>query len=339
MSKIKNWIMPGCKGRFYVRGKNNIIWYRRGAERKSLSLPFTPANRKIAADIIIAEENPNVYSPKSNETLNDYFIKYIEHSKTINYENTLRSKIRTGELFFDKIFSINETKEFYNYIVNKLSNSNYSSVSKEHYIKYIKAFFNWLISQEILEKNPFKDYKIKVVRRPIITYTEDELEKIFEATKKETQIYVIVRILYITAFRINELLNLEWENIIENGIYKTKIELTNKMKTKKEYFPINQEMIDLFEMLDIQKKTGKIFKWRYESYVRNYKNTIQELGIKKNTYTNKDSLFHYFRATRITEWVKKGYSSAIVSKLSRDNINTVMKYYNNLDLDDLSTYI
>ena len=62
MSKIKNWNMSCCKGRFYVRCKNNTIRYRRWTERQSLSLPYNNVNHKIAADIIKAEENPEIYN-------------------------------------------------------------------------------------------------------------------------------------------------------------------------------------------------------------------------------------------------------------------------------------
>ena len=49
---ISTWVSVGCKGKFYTRGKNKIIWYRRGTERKSLSLSYSVANKQIASEII-----------------------------------------------------------------------------------------------------------------------------------------------------------------------------------------------------------------------------------------------------------------------------------------------
>lgn len=45
----KSWKIDGCNGSFFLRGKNNIIWYRRSKnDRFSTGLAYTPKNRIFA---------------------------------------------------------------------------------------------------------------------------------------------------------------------------------------------------------------------------------------------------------------------------------------------------
>lgn len=340
MSNIKNWIMPGCTGRFYVRGKNNTIWYRRGTERKSLSLPYSTINRKIAADIIIHEENPEVYKPKTKETLNDKYIEYLNEKVLINQKSTMRYKKLIAVKYFDKTFYLNETSEHYNYVLTKfnLSKNNLATLSTE--LSLISSFYNFLLEKELIKKNPFKNYKIKVVQRGIITYTDEELEKIFEYLKNDIDMYYIVKILYYTALRVNELINMKWEQIYSNGQYLENILLTSKFKDRQEMFPMTEELKSYFDNFKKDGINGKIIKkYSYSKAKLRMRNCFEKLNIRKNNSSVKEHYFHYLRATRITKWAEQGLSAIIISKLSRDNINTVMKYYNNIDNTTLHRYL
>jgi integrase len=340
MSKIKNWIMPGCTGRFYVRGINNIIWYRRGTDRKSLSLPYSTINRKIAADIIIHEENPEVYKPKTKETLNDKYIEFLNEKMLVNQKKTLRAKKTIAIKYFDKTFYINETNEHYNYVLSKFSLSTNNVATLNNDLKMLNTFYNYLLDKDIIKKNPFKSYKIKVVQRGIITYTDKEIEKIFDYFKNDEDMYYIIKILYYTAFRVMELMNMKWEQIYSNGQYLENIKLTSKYKDRQEMFPLTEELKNFFDNFKKDGTDGKVIKaFAYSTAHNKMAEAFKILNIKKNYSSRKENHFHYLRATRITKWAEQGLSAIIISKLSRDNIDTVMKYYSNVDNSTLHKYL
>lgn len=340
MSKIKNWIMPGCKGRFYVRGKNNTIWYRRGTERQSLSLPYNNINRKIAADIILAEEHPEIYVTKSKETLNDKYLEYINEKKIINQKNTIKNKKNIAVKYFDKTFYLTETTEHFNYVLSKFSLSLNTKSTLHRDLSLIKSFYNYLTEKDLIKKNPFKNYKIKVIQRGIITYTDQEIDILLNHFKNDIDMYYIIKILYYTAFRVMELMNMRWEQIYSNGQYLENIQLTAKFKDKQELFPMTEELKTYFDIFKKDGTQGKVIKqFSYSTAKKRMTEAFIKLNLTKNHSTNKENYFHYLRATRITKWAEQGLSAIIISKLSRDNIDTVMKYYNNVDNTKLHRYL
>lgn len=121
---------------------------------------------------------------------------------------------------------------------------------------------------------------------------------------------------------------------------------TNKSGTKPEFFPLADPIILLLNKLNLPDDPNtSIFDYNLEkiTYLRSVLDEVLiELKIPKHTIekTGRGRSFHTFRKTRITDWLfKKKLSPAIVSKLSRDSIKTIMKYYAAFDTQDFKQYI
>ncbi|MFA5056368.1 MAG: tyrosine-type recombinase/integrase [Dehalococcoidia bacterium] len=93
------------------------------------------------------------------------------------------------------------------------------------YMRSIRAFWSWLVEEEIIEQNPFSKLKIpKPPRKIIATFSPHQIDSLLSAMNGSAEGYrntVIVLTLLDTGLRINELINLKIGNVcIEEGLVK-----------------------------------------------------------------------------------------------------------------------
>lgn len=127
-----------------------------------------------------------------------------------------------------------------------------------------------------------------------------------------------------TGLRQGDILNLSWQNIVEeNG--KHYIYFKQEKAETTEYFPLNSTA---FSFLGERKK-GKVFegvtRGRIEYMLENW---IPAAGIDKHI------TFHAFRHTFATQLVKKGVNISIIQKLMGHKILNTTLRYTHVDTDD-----
>jgi site-specific recombinase XerD len=92
-------------------------------------------------------------------------------------------------------------------------------------MRSIRAFWSWLVSEEIIDTNPFSKLRIpKPPRKVMATFSPYQIESLLGAMNGSTEGYrnmVIVLTLLDTGLRVNELTNLKVENVwLEEGLIK-----------------------------------------------------------------------------------------------------------------------
>lgn len=104
-----------------------------------------------------------------------YFIDYICERKKLPAEQIEVSDIELQDLKSYSIYLKNKKKNDNHPYLKDESNPNISSRTRNDYLKDCKAFFNFLIQEEKLEKDPSANLKLpKVDKQPIEPLTEDE---------------------------------------------------------------------------------------------------------------------------------------------------------------------
>lgn len=345
--KIKNWSMPGCRGRFYVRGINNIIWYQSGRDyRVSTGLEYNRANKQLSADKIRQIEMPGVVS-QTNNTIFSAFREFIDYSKQTKTENTIRNYL----ISFKRLISQDLRLEYYLEIRKMIEDNviknqfNLSNKSLNLYMKNMHSFFNYLVEKEYMLKNPvLRTMYFKVPDKPIEIYTEEELEKIFnylKYEKKKHSYYEYFKIIHYCALRRSELLNMEWDHIKEKNRFRSDIIIPkSKYGNKVDYFPLTDELKEFFA--NIPQIDKKVFNLNGTMFDRAIRKALIAMEISKQTeiYGGNGRAIHTFRKTRISEWLYKDkLEIQIVSQLSRDSIATLMKYYAKMDRAKLKKYL
>lgn len=345
----KSWKYPGCKGRFYVRGQNNIIQYHYRNERKSLGLPYSIQNRKIAGEKILYYENRNLY-------VRDNMPKKISEAYYY-FENTFNKKKRPKTIINTKLairkfittdYECVETDIIHDCIIYEINNSKLLPRSINSYLRSLKAFFNWCIRNKIMpNENPINtDMFIKIPDKMVDIFTAEELKKIFDYWKnKNKEFYYFIKFLYLTAFRKNEAKDLVWNQIWNNNNFRDEILLPkSKYGNIYETFPLADNLIDIIRKLKSwKKKEGKVFILQDIRHLgRMLDKSMKEMDIPKKTYETAGNgrSFHTFRKTRITYWaVEEQLPIIVLEKLTRDNYQTLRKYYTKLEIKDYKKYI
>lgn len=93
------------------------------------------------------------------------------------------------------------------------------------YMRSIRAFWSWLVQEEIVEVNPFSRLKIpKPPKKVITTFSQPQLESLLSVINRSAEGYrdmVITLILLDTGLRVNELINLKMDNVwLEESLIK-----------------------------------------------------------------------------------------------------------------------
>lgn len=146
------------------------------------------------------------------------FIKYLKVIKKDSDYTLLNYKDDLLELydFYTDLININETivKEYLEYLYSKGLNRN--SISRK--LSAIRSFYNYLLKENIVKINHFKEISNPKKAKTLPKYAKDnDLEKIFNSFDKEKPLdqrnSLILEMLYATGVRVNELVNIKINDI------------------------------------------------------------------------------------------------------------------------------
>lgn len=335
--------MAGCEGRFYVRGKKSIIWYRIGTQRISTGLEYSGQNKVLAQEKIQNVELNRVESKKDFTIIEayNYFLEQTARNKAKGtlrlYELSIRQLITTNNYISNYVAIRQE-------IAINLAKLNTLAQTKNTRLSKVRSFFQYFVDYEFIEKNPItKKMFLKTVEKPIEIYEEEELKAIFDylgRKKLNTQLYF--KILYFCAFRRKELAQMTWEQVVdEKGNFRENIIIPlSKFKNKIDKFPLTKELMGYFNQLGV-KTSGKIFEASEDWYYLIFREALDMTGIKAKTEWKGNTIgLHTLRKTRISEWLfKEKMPVQIVAELSRDRIQTIMQFYAKLSSGKLHDYL
>lgn len=219
------------------------------------------------------------------------------------------------------------TEDIRYYLYHIKSLYNLSDNTLKNYRTYINAFFQWLVDNDYILKNPCRNIKsIKtadVIKEPL-SGIEMELLRNACNTKRET---AVLEFLYSTACRVSELTNVRMEDI---DFVQRSVKLFGKGKKERISYISDRCAVALDEYLEGLKYQpiylfgnskgdhGKI-------WPENFEEMLRELGKRANISTKVHP--HRIRRTAATDAVKRGMPIEQVSKwLGHESIETTQAY-------------
>lgn len=124
------------------------------------------------------------------------------------------------------ISHLQQTRRFATHPFNRTQEEGLSGHTINCYLRSLRIFYSWLVSEEILEVNPFNS--VKIPRPPvkvIPTFSGSQVEQLLKAINKNTATgyrdFAIILTLLDTGIRISELCSLKMERLwLEDGIAK-----------------------------------------------------------------------------------------------------------------------
>ncbi len=216
----------------FIDGKRSSISTIDGKRNGAKILDIKTA-RKIQTDPTIQKRF--TYSINNKTTVSEAFEKYMYDAKyNMNLApRTLNSKRNTCNLYLikeygkKKLFSI--TKEDMLQVKIEIENRNKTSSSKYGVLRDIKAFFNWLVRNKIIDESPLSEIrqfkKEKVIHKIWSPSEVDKFRKACEEDFNNTNllvaykarlIHLLVNIDYSLSARIGEIRALQYSKILKD---------------------------------------------------------------------------------------------------------------------------
>lgn len=249
----------------------------------------------------------------------------------------------------------NTIREFLNYLKNNLIKHKNNHCVKEKYksvgvsvsyintiMKHIRAFYNFLIEEEVVRANPFTKIKaLKEVQDNIEAFSLDQLKVLLKQPNQRMYAgfrdYVLMMLLADTGMRINEVLKLQHKNIN----YKANIielEGTNTQNRKTCYVPISTKINKLLRKLFIKIKefnTPYMFVTVYGNVIDpdRFRNRLKQYGkdagikgVRVSPHTSRHTFAKYYL-------LNKGDIITLQKILGHSSIEMVRKYINMTNKD------
>ena len=274
-----------------------------------------------------------------------YLSKYLKDHLILERNmsnNTIRSYKKTFELLIDylinkknlKIFQINfETItrdiviEFLNYLEEEKKNT---IRTRNQRLACIKSFYQYCLIEEIDNIKNIKEVltiKSKKYIKKVIDYlTEEELKELLESINTTTKIgrrnLVILSLLYDTAARASEIINLKIEDIH----LEEKYVILNGKGSKQRVVPLMDQTVNLLKQyFKEQNLYNYLFENKYHKKMNN--DFIKDILSKYNKIFTKNITPHTIRHTRAIHLLSVGVPIIMIRDLlGHESIITTEEY-------------
>lgn len=199
-----------------------------------------------------------------------------------------------------------------------LQSKNLKATTISIYISKIKSVMNYAVSEELILKNPIKDFKYdKGENKERNFLTISELQKFSKYSGKHKETWRMFMFSCLTGLRYSDIVSLTWSQIVNDEIV-----FIQKKTGKKNKITINSDAFEILNMIEKKSNVDKVFKSTTSCNVNiHIKNICKEVGIEK------EITFHCARHTFATLLITQGVDLFVVSKLlGHQDISTTQIY-------------
>ena len=292
---------------------------------------------------------------KSEKTLQDYFIYLMDFLKTIYDLNNIQPN--NNEIV--KMLYNSNQEDISNYIMLLKNERNLKHSSINKIISALKHFFKEIEMRDISFINPIKNIKYfkkdPVDPEKILRLSKSDIKKMIDNVKieneKDFRNSMIMKTLYYTGMRSDELRSLKYKQILEKD-EKFIIKLDKTKSQKIQYIPLFKKLA--LEILEYKKKIQYNFQISNEKindyfvfpafFEKNNKLTGNSLNymLKKyaETILNKNISAHFFRHAIATEMLLSENNisiSDVQDFLRHSDIKTTKIYDDAIELKKQNT--
>ncbi len=229
----------------------------------------------------------------------------------------------------------NTVKDFLKFCMKERDN-NPTSIS--HKLRNLKAFFNYMVEEEIIGESPAKKIKPPKIDIKIEVYSDDDIKQMLNYYKRQHRRegtylpfrnYMIIITFISTGIRLGELCNLEWsgvdlinDNMIVFGKKRqqSSVPITSKLKKElSQYHIYCQHVFDKMpKYVFVNAKGKKITENTIKSMFRKLKNALNYKG---------QLSAHVFRHKFAHDCLMKGCDQWTLQKLLRHETPAMVEKY------------
>ena len=231
------WTSPRTKGT--VHNRNGFAVMRFNGQKKTTGLKFHPDNERSCLMMLekwvksIQHPDLATVSAPVRQSKIPTLYEAIERFEEVRYPAlthwTKKNYDRTFSYFARRDVPLNYTNVYQLIVernsaaVNPDSGEQLAHNTRHKYLQYLKAFFDYVVEQEWLKKNPVEAIGLprREAKKDILVYSRDEIQAIADEIRKRAgheDYALLVELLGLTGLRISEALGLRWVDITERGV-------------------------------------------------------------------------------------------------------------------------
>ncbi|MCW5886178.1 MAG: tyrosine-type recombinase/integrase [Candidatus Kapabacteria bacterium] len=310
-SNEERWLHPNYRKAYCFRYRNGMVYTSVNSVRQATGFEWHPRNKKVCMDILNQRLRETIIPTKKNDVkMLSELIMQFHRDKVIKLNKATQSHYKTlykQYLNFD--LPLTDIQEIRNRIIDKKNFSTQSNNTIWKKIQRLKKLFEYAVELEWMEKNPIPKALIPEYKhKEVVTCTKEHIEILlqhFNNTGLLSMAYML-EFAFITALRIQEILNIEWEDIEEN------ILIIKGKGGRKRILPL-RSFPRAKEILLTLKEEGlpKPFNWKnQQTPAKNLRNALEKCKVKYPEMTWEIS-FHVIRKTTINIWRNAGISGEV----------------------------
>lgn len=272
--------------------------------------------------------------------LNDY-LEYCEFRKELDVKTLKAYRIDLKQYFMFVLSESPEKEEIERYIT--YLHKKYKQKTVKRKIASIKAFYNFLESEEYISENPFRKIRVKFKETVILPriIPREEIEKLLnsmylriktetsEERKYQLRDIAVVEVFFATGARVYEVSNIKADcvdlnsgsiRIMGKGGKERYIQIVNPsvLKLLNEYYNKNKSMILQSGYFFVNRKGNRFSEQSMRIMLKKY---TKKAGIKRNITP------HMFRHSFATYLIEEGVDISCVQQiLGHSSIKTTQIY-------------
>ncbi|ROL55708.1 hypothetical protein D9V84_10890 [Bacteroidetes/Chlorobi group bacterium Naka2016] len=323
------WLHPTYRKAYCYRYRNGMVYTSVNSVRKATGLVWHPKNKKLAMDILEHRIQTEVLGKNLQRTkyvrdlLERFFADRVSKLAPVTQ---IRYK-RIVKYFFYENWPLYDVQLIRTKILERMNEmTSYSLSYLRKMLTDIRGIFNYGIELEWMEKNPIVNSMLPTVKKQEVrAVTSEHIEKYkeFFLSKNKEPMALVVEFAYLTAMRIQEIIDLTWEDINDRFF------IIKGKGGRDRVFPLNpfprvKEILTRLRELGLDRPG--IYR-KQQTLAKNLKLANDELSKRYPEMHFEKVTFHVLRKGAINNWRALGVETEVRNMLSGHTQAIERDYY------------
>lgn len=317
----ERWVHPNYRKAYCFRYANGMVYTSIDSFRKATGYEWKPSNKPICMEIL----NERLYAASKkiiiieSKRLTDLIVQFNKDYVSKQHQDTQAAYKRIYKQFIIENYELQQLNEIREMLMKVKNSLKLSDNTMWKRMQRLRKMFDFAVDMEWMDRNPVKNSMVGTyIHKEVEICTKKHIELLINYfnVKKQEDMALMLEFAFITGLRIQEIMNLKWENISDN-----RIDLIGKGSKKRSIpvkaFPQLNKLLERLRILSIEKP----FKWRNQQTPQRFLREALPKLKKKYPDMEWTLTFHVIRKTVINIWRNAGIAAEarnIIAGHSRD---------------------
>jgi len=318
----KRWIHPRYRKAYVFKNRNGMAYTCINSYRQATGYEFLPKNRLICMDILdrrLREAEKTLELRDSNFTLKDLIARFHKDKISTLSQRTKKIYIRLYKKYLSQDYNLADIYAIRDHILDVRNQDKLSNNTLWKNFQQLKKIFDYGIELDWIDKNPITRSMVPSYKNiKVIICSEEHINSLISyfLSKDLKQIALSIEFVYLTAIRIQELLDLQWKDFNDDFF------LIKGKGGLNRIFPLNpfprlKEIIQELKQLNPKKP----FLWlNQQTPAKSLRLAVKKLNLDKITY-------HIIRKAAINRWRVMGIDTETRNLLAGHTKDVERTYY------------